>query len=82
MSTQEQRKRDWLNSKEVAELLGVPVHTVRAWRSRKQGPPCYRMYQAIRYDRAEVEAWQRSKWFAGDGGGIKNRLSVNPPPAR
>jgi predicted DNA-binding transcriptional regulator AlpA len=74
MPTHEQRKREWLNSQEVADLLGVAVHTVRAWRSRKQGPPCYRMYQAIRYDRAEVEAWQRSKWVAGDGGGPAVRV--------
>jgi DNA-binding transcriptional regulator YiaG len=67
MPTQERRQREWLNSQQVADLLGISVHTVRAWRAHRQGPPCYRMFQAIRYDRAEVEAWRDSKRFEGDG---------------
>lgn len=67
MTVPMQRKRDWLNTKEVASLLDVSHWTLRSWRRRQQGPPCYRMQGSIRYDRSEVEAWRESKRYIGDG---------------
>lgn len=37
--------------------LGVPVATLYAWRSRRQGPPAYRIGRWLRYRRDEVAAW-------------------------
>jgi len=61
----ERRKREWIKADEVAEMLGVSVHTVRSWRLRGSGPPAYRMNAAVRYDRDEVEDWHASKKLPG-----------------
>lgn len=51
-----------LTGAEVAELLGVSPATVRAWRSRKQGPPYHQPAgpgtQAT-YDPDVVNMWRR-----------------------
>jgi len=60
-------RREWIRAQDVADMLGVSVYTVRSWRYRGQGPPAYRMNTAIRYDRAEVEAWHAAKRIRGDG---------------
>lgn len=57
----QRRKREWIKADEVAEMLGISVHTVRSWRLRGHGPPAYRMNTAIRYDRQEVEEWHERK---------------------
>lgn len=44
----------------VAEYLGVPFHTVRAWRYRRPepvGPPFVVIGRHKRYRRADVDAW-------------------------
>jgi DNA-binding transcriptional MerR regulator len=60
-------ERRWMSAEEVADALGVSVHTVRSWRRRGQGPPFYRMFTAIRYDRAEVRTWHRATHHPGGG---------------
>jgi excisionase family DNA binding protein len=47
-----------LTSDELATWLGVPVGTVKAWRTRGGGPPAIRVGpRAIRYRAAAVTAW-------------------------
>jgi excisionase family DNA binding protein len=48
---------EWMTSKEVAALVGVTAPTVRSWKHRGSGPPCYVVVGAVRYRRSEVEAW-------------------------
>jgi excisionase family DNA binding protein len=42
---------------EVAVFLGVPLRTVYRWRSRREGPPGYRVGRHVRYRVEDVELW-------------------------
>jgi excisionase family DNA binding protein len=46
-----------LSMEEVAELLGVPVGTVRSWRDRGRGPRAVRVGLHLRYRRSDIENW-------------------------
>jgi predicted DNA-binding transcriptional regulator AlpA len=57
-----------LTERELAERLGVTIHTVRRWRylSPPQGPPVRKLGRAVRYSVAEVEAWlddEQDPWW-------------------
>jgi excisionase family DNA binding protein len=41
----------------VAAVLGVPVATVRKWRSESTGPPGFRIGRHVRWRREVVQAW-------------------------
>jgi predicted DNA-binding transcriptional regulator AlpA/predicted GIY-YIG superfamily endonuclease len=43
---------DWL-----AAYLGKPKKTIYSWRLRGTGPPAYKIGQALRWRRSEVDAW-------------------------
>lgn len=43
--------------KDLSEMLGVPVHTLYAWRQRGTGPRGYRIGRHVRFRREAVEAW-------------------------
>ncbi|MEO9322087.1 helix-turn-helix domain-containing protein [Nocardioides sp. C4-1] len=42
---------------EVADIVRVPVATLRYWRHLGEGPHSFRVGRAVRYWRAEVFAW-------------------------
>jgi excisionase family DNA binding protein len=46
-----------LTTEEVANLLQIPVATVKAWRAHGKGPRGHRVGRHIRYFRADVDAW-------------------------
>lgn len=49
---------DIMTSQQVAELLSLTDHTVRVWRTQGEGPKWFKVgTKAIRYHRADVEAW-------------------------
>ena len=54
-----------IGEKEAAARLGMEPVTLRAWRSRRRGPPYKRVgsgvRSAIRYDPDELDAWVRSE---------------------
>jgi excisionase family DNA binding protein len=43
--------------REVANLLGVSVDTLYAWRYRRVGPPALKVGRHLRYRPSEVAAW-------------------------
>ncbi|MCE7081555.1 helix-turn-helix domain-containing protein [Streptomyces sp. ST2-7A] len=47
----------YLTPTELADLLSVPLETVRAWRRRRTGPPAVRVGKHLRYDPAAVRDW-------------------------
>lgn len=48
----------FLNTHELASMLGVSAGTVRRWRMLGGGPPYVQLSsQSVRYDRGEVLAW-------------------------
>jgi len=48
----------WLTPVQVAERTGFAVSTLANWRSLGIGPAYVKVGQRIRYDDAEVTAWQ------------------------
>jgi excisionase family DNA binding protein len=49
-----------LTEREVAELLGLSVATLRAWRHRGKGPRFLRLGRAVRYLRSDVADFVRA----------------------
>jgi excisionase family DNA binding protein len=57
-----ERGEEMLTEQAVARILGVSVSTVRRLRASGEGPPSIRVgKRAIRYRRADVEAWLRRR---------------------
>ena len=55
---------DLLSLEDLAEIIGIPVTTLRYWRFQGTGPKSFKLGKHIKYDRAEVERWiqaQREK---------------------
>lgn len=47
-----------LTDKEVAQALGLSVHTVRYWRKVGIGPEFHKFGRDVRYDVADIEAYK------------------------
>lgn len=47
----------YLTPDDIADLFGVPLETVYAWRKKRTGPPGFRVGKHLRYDPAEVRAY-------------------------
>lgn len=62
----------------VAELLGVPVATVRDWLREGRGPPWYKVGYNVRLRRGEVVGWVEACWRGESGGRVPLVLRVNP----
>ena len=59
---------------QLADYLGVPLSTLYNWRSRRIGPPAYRIGRHVRFRRQDIEAWlenlrddraEQADWPAG-----------------
>jgi excisionase family DNA binding protein len=50
-----------LTTEEVAEIMRVPVATVRKWRSQRTGPHGFRVGKYVRYRRSAVDAFLDEK---------------------
>lgn len=48
---------DLLTPAELADYLRVGLRTVHRWRAERRGPTACRVGHAIRYRRADVDAW-------------------------
>lgn len=46
-----------LTTQEVAEILGVPVRTLYAWRCKGLAPRAIAVGKHTRYRRTDVDAW-------------------------
>lgn len=57
MSSAPAVEAEWLTTEELAELLRVPVPTVRVWRHNGSGPEGVRFGRHVRYRRSTVGAW-------------------------
>lgn len=52
---------EYLDAHEAAALLRVSVGTVRRWAQRRQIPHLKLGRRLVRFDRAKLEAWAKSK---------------------
>lgn len=50
--------KKYLNEREVAQIIGVKVPTLHAWRGKRspQGPPWVKLGKMVRYPVADLEA--------------------------
>lgn len=48
---------DLMTTTQVSKELGIPVGTLRYYRSRGTGPASFRLAGRVRYRRSEVLAW-------------------------
>ena len=48
---------DYLTTKQAAKALALSVSTLEGWRPRGTGPAWVRIGTAIRYSRADLNAW-------------------------
>jgi len=46
-----------LTEQEAAQIVGVTVHALRAWRWRKQGPKYLKLGSAVRYQMRDLNAY-------------------------
>lgn len=53
---------EYLDTAELAELLGLAEITVKQWRQHKKGPPFVRVsHRCVRYKRSDVDRWMCEK---------------------
>jgi excisionase family DNA binding protein len=55
------------SAEQVADYLGVPLGMLYQWSHRRQGPKVIRVGRYLRYRRADVDRWLRSKERGGVG---------------
>jgi len=51
----------FLNTRQAAEFLGMQPQTLDAWRCRGCGPRFVKLGRAVRYRRADLDAWVESR---------------------
>jgi predicted DNA-binding transcriptional regulator AlpA len=61
-----------LNEHEVANALGLKVHTLRRWRLLSKGPKYLKLGSAVRYNPTDIAGWIESR----NWGGEQKRLGV------
>ena len=56
---------DLLTEQDAAELLQVPLPTLRRWQREGKGPPCLHIGRQVRYRQAAVQRWLTGSLQAG-----------------
>ncbi|MBU1222300.1 MAG: helix-turn-helix domain-containing protein [Gammaproteobacteria bacterium] len=51
----------WLSTVEAAAHLGMGKSTLEIWRMKGEGPPFTKAGGRVRYNRSELDAWQRGE---------------------
>jgi hypothetical protein len=51
---------EWWNDKQVAEVIGVAVHTLRQWRFAGKGPTYQKIGRRVLYSRSDVQEFMNS----------------------
>lgn len=62
-------ERELLTTAELADLLGIPVGTLRYYRSCGIGPASFRLAGRVRYRRSDALAWVAAQEQATRRGG-------------
>lgn len=53
-----------LKEKDVADMVGLSVQTVRWWRYAGRGPRFYKIGSRVFYKRTDVEDWLEAQYLA------------------
>lgn len=49
--------RELLDETGLSAITGIPLGTLRNWRSQRVGPDFFKLGNAVRYDMSDVELW-------------------------
>ncbi|WP_110468490.1 helix-turn-helix transcriptional regulator [Williamsia limnetica] len=60
-----------LPTPQVSIEYGIPQGTLRFWRSKNEGPKCFRLGRNIVYRRSAIEEWIAAQEVATARGGIR-----------
>jgi predicted DNA-binding transcriptional regulator AlpA len=52
---------DYLASKEAANYIGVSIKSLEKWRLLREGPPYVKLTRAVRYRRADLDAFMAER---------------------
>jgi excisionase family DNA binding protein len=55
---------DFLTNDDIAQLVRVPVSTVRYWKHMGEGPRSLKVGRRVLYRREDVDAWLAAKYEA------------------
>lgn len=55
--TDREKPQTLATTAEVAEVLGIPEHTLDTWRSRGKGPAYVKVGRHVRYSWSAVNEW-------------------------
>ena len=69
-------KVEFMTTEEVSTELGIPVGTLRYFRSTGKGPASFRLEGRIRYRRSDVREWVVEQERATRRGGVRDRDEV------
>ena len=58
--------RPMLSDAQATQFLGLSPGTLRQWRGRKEGPPFFKVGNAVRYSVRELEEWLESRHVTRD----------------
>jgi predicted DNA-binding transcriptional regulator AlpA len=57
----------WIDEKEVSQIMGIAVQTLRNWRFKRVGPPYVKVSKAVRYRVDEVIDFMERKKINVEG---------------
>jgi len=60
-----QNQQNMLNEKQVAIIIGLTVHSLRAWRLNGRGPRYCKIGRAVRYRIEDVQRFIESRLING-----------------
>lgn len=60
---------DLLTTAEAAHVLKTPPATLRYWRHKEQGPPCFSIGRRVVYRATEIDRWLAEQETATRRGG-------------
>jgi predicted DNA-binding transcriptional regulator AlpA len=67
---------DLLTEQDAAELLQVPLSTLRRWQREGAGPPCLKIGRQVRYRQVAAQRWLTGSLQAGS-----RRAPLAPRPS-
>lgn len=65
-----------MTTEDVSTQLGIPVGTLRYYRSTGKGPASFRLAGRVRYRRSDVQGWIRDQERATRRGGVSGEGDV------
>lgn len=67
MPVKQASRGEWVTPEELADELKVPIDTVYYWNKMGTAPRRSRFGRSIRYTRADVDIWIKSRAVTADG---------------